>query len=121
MTGGNGDVMPATSARGLIKQIDALTLDNTVGFGMRRAKPYPGKYGLTLLNEQEKESSKIHAHRLTTAFEINIFSSNCSGIAQLVEQAAVNRWVTGSSPVAGASPPMESFVGVICLCCVCDV
>ena len=25
-----------------------------------------------------------------------------SGVAQLVEQATVNRWVTGSSPVAGA-------------------
>ena len=26
-----------------------------------------------------------------------------SGVAQLVEQATVNRWVTGSSPVAGAN------------------
>ena len=26
-----------------------------------------------------------------------------SGVAQLVEQATVNRWVTGSSPVAGAT------------------
>ena len=31
-----------------------------------------------------------------------------SGVAQLVEQATVNRWVTGSSPVAGAIK-YESF------------
>src|SRR3954447_19162207 len=28
----------------------------------------------------------------------------CSGVAQSVEQAAVNRWVVGSSPTAGANP-----------------
>ena len=30
------------------------------------------------------------------------FKTKQSGIAQLVEQAAVNRWVVGSSPTAGA-------------------
>ena len=33
--------------------------------------------------------------------KFNYYESN-SGVAQLVEQATVNRWVTGSSPVAGA-------------------
>src|SRR5690242_10854233 len=33
----------------------------------------------------------------------------CSAIAQLVEQAAVNRWVVGSSPTRGATfPPLVS-------------
>ena len=30
------------------------------------------------------------------------YNHTFSGVAQLVEQATVNRWVTGSSPVAGA-------------------
>ena len=33
--------------------------------------------------------------------KFNYYNHN-SGVAQLVEQATVNRWVTGSSPVAGA-------------------
>ncbi len=32
-----------------------------------------------------------------------IVKFNFSGIAQLVEQATVNRWVAGSSPAAGAT------------------
>ena len=32
-----------------------------------------------------------------------------SGVAQLVEQATVNRWVTGSSPVAGAIVIFNQF------------
>ena len=32
-----------------------------------------------------------------------------SGVAQLVEQATVNRWVTGSSPVAGAIEMLNQF------------
>ena len=34
-----------------------------------------------------------------------------SGVAQLVEQATVNRWVTGSSPVAGAIEMFNQFLG----------
>ena len=34
--------------------------------------------------------------------KFNYYEKNTSGVAQLVEQATVNRWVTGSSPVAGA-------------------
>ena len=45
-----------------------------------------------------------------TSKKINVFTNikiklvlfKFSGVAQLVEQATVNRWVTGSSPVAGA-------------------
>tara|TARA_B100000123_G_scaffold27922_1_gene19015 strand:+ start:54 stop:191 length:138 start_codon:yes stop_codon:yes gene_type:complete len=35
--------------------------------------------------------------------KLNYYNPYSSGVAQLVEQATVNRWVTGSSPVAGAN------------------
>jgi hypothetical protein len=34
-------------------------------------------------------------------------SALCSPVAQLVEQAAVNRWVAGSSPARGAKLPID--------------
>ena len=34
--------------------------------------------------------------------EITIFDCENSGVAQLVEQLAVNQWVVGSSPTPGA-------------------
>lgn len=37
-------------------------------------------------------------------------AARCSAIAQLVEQATVNRPVVGSSPTRGASPPIRLFL-----------
>ena len=45
-----------------------------------------------------------HLHKINvfTNIKIKLLLFKFSGVAQLVEQATVNRWVTGSSPVAGA-------------------
>ena len=41
--------------------------------------------------------------------KLNYYNHYSSGVAQLVEQATVNRWVTGSSPVAGAIEMLNQF------------
>ena len=46
-------------------------------------------------------------HRLRPGAGFAIRTPRCSRIAQLVEQAAVNRWVVGSSPTPGASYPSQ--------------
>ena len=43
--------------------------------------------------------------------KLNYYNHYSSGVAQLVEQATVNRWVTGSSPVAGAIEMFNQFLG----------
>ena len=43
--------------------------------------------------------------------KLNYYNHYSSGVAQLVEQATVNRWVTGSSPVAGAIEMLNQFFG----------
>ena len=41
-----------------------------------------------------------------------LYGARCSSVAQLVEQAAVNRWVAGSSPARGATPSLSMQVTV---------
>src|SRR5262245_7955002 len=62
-------------------------------------------------------SGKASALLLSTAWRRLTKSALCSPVAQLVEQAAVNRWVAGSSPARGAKNLKSLAENPICPTC----